>query len=1044
MNTPHLGIHSKYEICSGSRSFEDYIEKAKFYGIDTLAISDQNTLGGTLAFQTACQKADINFILGETVTVKRKDEFYPLKLYVKNKAGWQNLLRINKAIRVDNDHFIDEPELLDRANGLILVIPVDAAPYVNKAYYYKFKNHFKDIYFQLDTTEWVSNERDKNYLLNMERLLKELYPPCPPVLIHDSYYLDKEDGHIKKKLNDIGKVESYTSHDQYFKNHKELLLSLSKLFKEGDDRLHQLWDESVSGALEIAEKCKFEIETRKLHLPKYKLTKEEQEKYGDSYNMFNSLIQDGLKRIGRENDKEYLDRVEYEKSVIDEGGYRDYFVITYDIVEQARKMDVAVNLGRGSASASLCLYCLNVTGINPIEYDLPFDRFLNSARVKKGLPDCDLDFASDGRDKVKRYIIKKYGFNHVAFVGTYGLLKIKSALKEVAKIDGSSFKDINYITATFPKKVADEPKKITDLFKYSLETPTLKNFIKNNVNTIHDTFLVNDSIKNIGEHAAAVIIFPDQDDEGNEMNVWDWVPCKKVDDHLTTEFSGVELDTLGYLKEDILGLQQLDKVDAIFKLVKNNHNEEYSLTNVPLKDGKTFWMFQEGYTQDVFQFNGDGMTSFLMELIPENIDHLIAANALYRPGAMGVDGHTNYAKVKNGIKLPDYLWGTEEITKETYGVLCYQEQVMRACVDLADFSLADADMIRKAIGKKDEKLLDSYKPQFLEKVISKGCPESEANRIWSTFEGFGQYAFNLGHAACYTLLGYTTMYLKAHYPIEFYSVALQFASDDTKPKIISEMNRLGEARVMPPSINESELKFKPDFQTKKIYWSLTSVKYVGEKAVEKIIEERNKNGNFFSVQDLFDRVDKRTVNKRAINNLILSGAFDEAYSIKQESDRMGIIREYYEQVLEEDIPEEFKDHNNTTKNHWWIMQAITLTGLGFIDYKSVLPDSFDRQLLINPIKFNQKESLGNDIVVCGIITQAIERNSKRGKFMTLELDHNSEIINALVWNEVYESNKEKFKNCVGKLIFMSGVVKFDSFRQKNSVQSNDNSKIDII
>jgi DNA polymerase III subunit alpha len=384
MTTPHLGIHSRFEILNGSRTFEDYIEKAKFLGVNTLGIADLNTLGGTFSFQLACQKAGIKSILGETIRVKRDEYTFLVKLYVKSRSGWQNLLRISKAIRVDNDGFVTEKELLERSNGLILVITPDAIDYFNKVYYYKYSNTFKEVFFQLDVTEWVSDERDKNYLLNTQKYFKELYPVCKPVLIQDSYYLDKEDSHIKASLNTIGGLsEEYKSNDQHFKNSKELFLSLSKLFKEGDDRLQAIYDESVSNVLEIAKKCKFEITKGNLIMPKYKMTKEESEKYKDSNDLFNDLVAKGLMRIEKENDKKYLDRVESELSVIDKGGFKDYFLTMRGANDFADKKDIMRGTGRGSAAGSLLAYLLDIVKIDPIKYDLYFERFLNEARIFK-------------------------------------------------------------------------------------------------------------------------------------------------------------------------------------------------------------------------------------------------------------------------------------------------------------------------------------------------------------------------------------------------------------------------------------------------------------------------------------------------------------------------------------------------------------------------------------------------------------------------------------------------------------------------------------
>jgi DNA polymerase-3 subunit alpha len=384
MNLPHLAIHSKYEICNSNISFDKLIEKAKFLGVDTLAIVDRDTLGGTFSFQNECKKAGINFILGETVTVKRKDETYLLKLYVKNKKGWQNLLRIHKDIRVTNRGYVEESVLYDRGAGLFCVIPCDSISFYNKAHFYKASQKFEDIYFQVDATEWTSNERDKNYLNFLGQYLKELYPICKPILMSDSYYLDQDEAHIKQSLNTIGKrSDEYSSTDQHFKNINELKIRLSKLFKSDSDIFTKLWDESVSNTIEMAKKCKFEIQSEGLKIPPYKMSDSEAKEHKTNEELFVALIFKGLERIGKADDEKYLLRIEEELSVIKKGGFIDYFLVLVDVYQYANKKDITLGVGRGSVGGSLIAYCVGLIKIDPIEYNLLFSRFLNEARIIK-------------------------------------------------------------------------------------------------------------------------------------------------------------------------------------------------------------------------------------------------------------------------------------------------------------------------------------------------------------------------------------------------------------------------------------------------------------------------------------------------------------------------------------------------------------------------------------------------------------------------------------------------------------------------------------
>lgn len=384
MQYTHLGLHSKYEIGAGSRNFEDIIEKAKFLDVTSLGICDENTLAGTFAFQNACKKAKIDFCLGEQVVVKRKDIFYRIKLYVKNKRGWQNLLRVNKAVKIDNDGFIKEKDLFELGKGIIAVLCTDEIKHFNKAHYYKVSKYFDEFYYQFDPVEYYSNEKDTEHLESIQQYFKELYPACPPVLIQDSYYLDQEDAIIKRRLANIANKEGgYYSEDQHFKSLDELFLATSRLFKEDDDKLYDLMEEMLLNAEKIAKACKYEIETGKLHLPIYKMTEDERETFDNNEDLFNSLIEIGLNRIGKDEDKTYLNRIEEEKEVIKKGKFIDYFLILVDVYRYADKEGIMRNIGRGSVGGSLIAYCLGLIKIDPIKYNLLFTRFLNEARIMK-------------------------------------------------------------------------------------------------------------------------------------------------------------------------------------------------------------------------------------------------------------------------------------------------------------------------------------------------------------------------------------------------------------------------------------------------------------------------------------------------------------------------------------------------------------------------------------------------------------------------------------------------------------------------------------
>ena len=620
----------------------------------------------------------------------------------------------------------------------------------------------------------------------------------------------------------------------------------------------------------------------------------------------------------------------------------------------------------------------------------------------------------------------------------YGEIKLKSGFKELVKLEGTSFKEANYLTSVFPKKAVDDLKTITEYFAYTQEAPALKKYTKSHVNVINDLFLIEGAIRNAGQHAAAVIQTPERDENGKPMNVWDWFPVKKVDGHLVSEWTGAELDKLGFTKNDFLGLSQLDKVKQIFALVKENKGIDLTFDNIPLDDEKTFFYFQEGYTQDIFQFSGDSMTAILIDLYPTEFEHLIATNALHRPGA--IKFIPDYIDLRHGRKLPTYINGTEEALSKTKGLMIYQEDTMSISVNYSGFSMSEADDLRKIIGKKKLEDMPKMKEKFINGALKLGRDLDDTENIWNSIEQTGNYQFNRSHSTAYAKIGYITMYLKANYPMEFYTTALEFATDKKIPQIIAEMNRLGEAKAVPPSINESNDVFTPNFNTNKIYWSLSSVKGIGEAKVEKIITARNSGGKFFSIEDLLERA---KVDKKSITNLIAIGAFDEIYDVETKLDRLAILKKYY-RIIKEELPPEYLDKTAMMKEYFWDLKSRELTGLGYIDYKSIVPLEYDYDKFIDLIKFNTPEMRGNELVVCGVASNLIERKSKYGQFLTMDLDHNSEIINCLVWSDTYETIKKELKKSEGRIIFMSGIVKFDNFKQKNGVQSFDETKIVIL
>ena len=639
--------------------------------------------------------------------------------------------------------------------------------------------------------------------------------------------------------------------------------------------------------------------------------------------------------------------------------------------------------------------------------------------------DIDSDVQGERRDEVKRYIEQRYGEDNVASIGTYTTFKMKAIVKDFCRLKGLNHETVNYFTSFIEPESTFE-----DLMKSCLEVQRLKKFIKDNTDVVNLTYMVFRQQKTSSVHAAGVVITP------SDKPIATLTPIKMMDGHKTTEWEMEYIDTAGFLKQDILGIRQLDKFKAIFDLVQKSKGIKLNYDSVGLQEPDVYWLFQEGFNEDVFQFGAKGLRAYCQDLKPENLEDLIATVALYRPGAMEINAHNDYVDIKNGKKKVKYDWGCEEITKETYSLYCFQEQIMQICNKLGSFTLTEADDIRSAMGKKNHEKMMKYKDIFIERAINNGVPDFEAISIWNKMEGFAGYAFNKSHACAYAITGYISQWLKAKYPLEFWTVSLQYSDDETIGQKISEINKISDIKVSPVDINNSQLQFTSKNNT--IYWSISSVKWVGDKAVEEIIQDREKNGSYFSFSEFIERVDKSKVNKRVVTNLILSGAFDEIENIKNPKDRYLLLKNYYLSI-KADLPDEYTSEN-TSKDIFWIKIQRELSGIGYIDFKKLYGNSMmysDRLKFLSSHKFFTQEACGRDRVIVGFIQKCVVRKSTRGNFLSLQIESDHEFINITMWGDKYNGNEEDFKDCEGKLLMISGTVKFDNFNGKNTLFVNE-------
>ena len=1050
----NLGIRGEYELLNGSGLAKDWVKKAKFLNHTALGISDKNTLAGTLPFQLACDKENIKSILGATITVaydyddKLEHQIvFDLKVYVENAKGWRNLLKINKAINVDFNRFIPEELFLTYTEGLSVVFATDSI-FNEKIDDFKFivklinkyKAVIKNLYYQIDSIEYVSDATDIKHLNNIKTYLNKYSKAIKPILINDCHYIERDDYAVKDLLNKVAKKADHSSKTQYFKNVDEVIEIFTPFC---DENTFEHIQNAIDNTTKLAEYCNYKIEIGKHKLPKFECD--------DSEGLFYKLLQEGVeKKLGDVEDIEiYLDRLETECNVIVPAGFIDYFLILWDVVKYAKDSDIMVGPGRGSVGGSLIAYLLDITDVDPVQFNLLFERFLNAARLSgeralaaDSLPDVDLDFQAERRDDIKRYIEQKYTYENSCSIGTYTRMKLKSGLKDFGRAKGLPFDLINIIT----KDIDDEHEYTWgDLIQYAVKSPKLKEFVQNN----SDICLVLKTVLNqakVGSiHPSALLILPKEDAEGNRMTVYDWLPVKKIDGYLVSEWEGKYVERAGFLKEDILGLSQLDKFKYILKLIKESQGKDVVLRDIPLNNRATYKLFEKGLNEDVFQFSSGGLKSYTQKLKPDNIEDLIAANALYRPGPMESNAHMDFALIKQGKKKAVFDYMLQDVTKNTFGLYIYQEQIMQAVHVLGGLSLVEADEVRTIMKKFDEKGMLAFEKKFIAGAIKNKCKKEDAEKIWKKLLAFSGYGFNRSHSAAYALMSYWSQWLKANYPLEFWTASLQHSrGEDEIPNRISELNKLElDIIIKSPDVNKSGEFFALDKDANSIYWSISKIKGVGKIAVDNILATRDAGGKFFSFEEFISRVPKQKVNKTIVTRLILAGCFDELENLVEQSGRKELLADYYKTIKAE-MPVEYLSPE-ASRNTFWILLQKDFTGHGDINYKDLLikasKDKYLNKNYIDGLDFLNNKKDWRESVICGRVLYVVERSSKKGKFCQITIEHNNNLIFITLWNEIYVKYKKQLADVKHKLIAVSGKIKFDTWRGTNVLYSEDGTKL---
>jgi DNA polymerase-3 subunit alpha len=907
----HLHVHTQFSLLDGAADISRLFKKAQADGMKAMAITDHGNMFGVFKFVAEANKHKVKPIIGcefyvvedrhkKQFTKEKRDARFHQLLLAKNAQGYQNLIKLCSLGYMEGLYSkwprIDKELILKYHSGLIATtccIGASVPQAILKEGEEKAELEFKwwldvfgeDFYIELQRHDIEDQHTVNKVLLGFAKKYN-----VKIICSNDSHYVDQQDSNAHDILlcvntGDIQSTPIATNeeggkgfrfgfpNDQfYFKSQSEM------------DKLFSDLPESLDNTNEIVDKVDHLDLKRDILLPNFPIPAEFKIHIGEGSAQLNQweylkhLTYTGAKERYKDISPEVEERINFELFTVRTMGFAGYFLIVSDFIRAGRDMGVFVGPGRGSAAGSVVAYCIGITNIDPLKYNLLFERFLNPDR--KSMPDIDTDFDDEGRQKVIDYVVDKYGKNQVAQIITYGSMAAKSSIKDVARVLDLPLAESNMLA----KLVPDRPgTSLLQVMTGSLDAikkeqnpedfeniKTLRKILEDGKtvqsNVLKEALILEGSVRNVGIHAAGIIIAP--------YDLTDIIPVatSKESELLITQYDGRVIEDAGVIKMDFLGLKTLTIIKDTLRLIKQNHAIEIEIDSIPLDDLLTFELYQRGDTNGTFQFESDGMQKYLRELRPDKFEDLIAMNALYRPGP--IEYIPNFISRKHGREAVSYdLPDMEEYLADTYGITVYQEQVMLLSQKLASFSKGDADVLRKAMGKKDRYTLDKLKPQFIENAGKLGHDAKILEKIWTDWEAFASYAFNKSHSTCYAFVAYQTAYLKAHYPAEYMAAVLNNQNNIEKISFFMDETRRMGIPVLGPDINESDLSFAVN-RKGEVRFGMAGIKGVGDKAIESIIEERNVNGPYLDVYDFARRTNSRAVSKKVYENLIYAGAFD--------------------------------------------------------------------------------------------------------------------------------------------------------------------------
>jgi DNA polymerase-3 subunit alpha len=889
----HLHVHTQYSLLDGAIRLKDLFEMARSYNMPAVTITDHGNMFGALEFYEKAKEVGLNPIIGCEIYLAPRshldrqikggnggngvyDHNYHLILLAKNCEGYQNLMKLVTIAQLDGFYYkprIDKELLKHYHEGLI------GLSSCLKGEIPSFILHNQEQAARKAALEYADIMGPGNFYLELQangipeqaivndaliRLGREL--DLPLVATNDCHYLRRSDARAHEILLCIqtGKTVvdenrmKFQTDQLYFKSPEEMAHEFSHV------------PDALENALVIAEQCHLELELDQYHFPVFPLEP------GESVeDRFDKEVRQGLERRLRQirkrrvefsdqDQKEYEDRLDYEMTVIRQMGFPAYFLIVADFINYAKNRDIPVGPGRGSAAGSLVAYAMGITDLDPIEHGLIFERFLNPGRTT--MPDIDVDFCIHGREEVLHYVAEKYGKNRFSQITTFGTLQARAVIRDVGRALAMPYQEVDKIAKLIPSSLGMTLKKAFEmeprLSGFQRDDPRLRELFE-------IAFVLEGLTRHASTHAAGVVIA--------DKPIQEYMPLYRQDNEIVTQYSMKYVEKAGLIKFDFLGLRNLTVIHNAVKLIRKNHGIELNLEELPLDDAQTYALLSRAETTGVFQLESSGMRDILVRLRPESFSDIVALVALYRPGPLESGMVDNYIQGKHGQMEVTYeLEALRPILEPTYGVILYQEQVMKIASVLANYTLGEADELRRAMGKKIPKIMQAQRDRFLKGAKENAIDRPKANHIFDLMEKFAGYGFNKSHSAAYALIAYQTAYLKAHYPVEFMAALLNsvLSNTDQVVKLINEC-REKNIEILPPDVNASDKDFT--VVEGKIRFGLGAVKNVGESAVEVILNIRNERAPFESIHDFCERVDTQKVNRRVVEQLIKCGAFDSIH-----------------------------------------------------------------------------------------------------------------------------------------------------------------------